>query len=357
MADNTSHYFHAEAQALSGKLILPFEEQIKEQAFVKLEGDSKKLLVEGDSEELKAKKAQRNYRSQHAKEYRLEGIISYSAAHTQVSGHRSKKHPDRFVTLATSIVENLNVLNVVTADRVVAQISTTHLPGENSPEVTFLGTHFENLRIARHKTVPVLRLDFAGKRPEGEAVYPAEGTGLMASAEKLYKKLRADFNEVKADLEQEYLRRLDADDSWYSKHYHKFGNFKYDELRKSADEGFGLTAREAAEKNSLAANGNGNDNHWDRVTCSLVEHIEIENIEIEREGEDPIVIAPPAHCFGHVIHVPDFGTIFLAELKVNHNSFHLTMIRLELGCIADGTTSIVSCNVNGRGGSGGGGGT
>ncbi len=96
------------------------------------------------------------------------------------------------------------------------------------------------------------------------------------------------------------------------------------------------------------------------MTCSLVEHVEIEDIVIPVKGEDPkdppppIVYHPPAHCFGHVIHVPDFGTIFLAELKVNHNSFHLTMIRLELGCIADGSASIATCNVNGGGkGSGG----
>ena len=39
MANNgTSHYFHAEAHALSGKLKLPFKEEIKKQAFVKLEG-------------------------------------------------------------------------------------------------------------------------------------------------------------------------------------------------------------------------------------------------------------------------------------------------------------------------------
>ena len=352
MAENDRfHYFHAKANALTGRLTKPFEAQIKKQSFVKLEGDSRLLLLEGDDDDtkkLREKKAQENYLSQHSKNYRLESIISYSAAHTQVSGHRSKKHPDRFVTLATSAVENLNVLNVVTADRVVAQISTTHLPGQYSPEVTFLGTHFENLRFARHKAEPVLKLDFAGKRPEGEgAVYPAKGTGLMASAEKLYDKLRADFKDVKADLEREYLSRLDAEDSWFSKQYHKLSDFNYDALQKSAQEGLRQTAKEAAEKNSLVANGNGKD--WDRVTCSLVDHIEIENIKIEREDDDPIVIRPLARSFGHVIHVPHFGTIFLAELKVSHNSFHLTMIRLELGCIADGTASVAACNVNGTG--------
>jgi hypothetical protein len=360
-----SHYFHAEAHALSGKLILPFEEQIKKQALVKLEGDSKQLLLEAkgdqtgegeDTRKLREKRAQENYLSQHSKNYRLESIISYSAAHTQVSGHRSKKHPDRFVTLATSVVENLNVLNVVTADRVVAQISTTHIPGQYSPEVTFLGTHFEGLRIARHKAEPALNLAFAGERPVGEAAYyPTEATkkekGLMASAEKLYEKLRTDYataraRMVEAKLEED-LRRLEADDSWFAKQYHRFSNFNYEELGKAAS----AAAAIDNDPKTRAINGD----KWEGVTCSLVDHIEIENIEIpvnEPENADPIVIRPPAHSFGHVIHVPDFGTIFLAELKVNHNSFNLTMIRLELGCIADGTALVATCHVNGKGGGG-----
>ena len=125
---NNSHFFHAEAHALTGRLNLPFEQEIKKQAFVKLEGEAQQLLSEGDAtKRIKDEKEPENYFSQHAKNFRLEGLISYSAAHTQVSGHRSKKHEDAFVTLATAVVEDLNVLNVVTADRVVAQTSTEHL--------------------------------------------------------------------------------------------------------------------------------------------------------------------------------------------------------------------------------------
>src|SRR5262249_23444224 len=180
----TSHHFHAEAHALTGKLILPFEEKIKKQAYVKLEGPSHKLLLEGEeSRRLRDRKAQENYLSQHARNFRLEGIVSYTAAHTQVSGHRSKKHPEAFVTLATSYVENLNVLNWATADRLAAQTSTTPFPHQHSPEVTFLGTHFENLRIARHRTEPLLNLAFAGRAPKGrDAYYPTRGTDLMESA-------------------------------------------------------------------------------------------------------------------------------------------------------------------------------
>jgi hypothetical protein len=34
---------------------------------------------------------------------------------------------------------------------------------------------------------------------------------------------------------------------------------------------------------------------------------------------------------------------------VNHNSYNLTMIRLELGCLAEGTVGMVAANVNGKG--------
>src|SRR5580692_5797073 len=159
MADDKPHYFHAEAHALKGKLDVPVDAEIRPQAFVKLAGTLAEL---SNGEE------QRNYFSQHAKNFRLEGVISYAAAHTQVSGHASRKHPGASVTLSTSVVEDLNVLNVVTADRVVAQISTTHFQGQDAPEVTFLGTHFENLRIARHQATPVMRLDLCEKRPAGK---------------------------------------------------------------------------------------------------------------------------------------------------------------------------------------------
>src|SRR5579864_2102138 len=147
MPDNLSHYFHAEAHALKAKVRFPVDAEVRPQAFVKLAGTLEELL-NGEGK--------RNYFSQHAKNYRLEGVFSYSAAHTQVSGHRSSKDERNSVTLATSVVENLNILNVVTADRVVAQIATTHIHDQYVPEVTFLGTHFENLRIARHKVLPIM---------------------------------------------------------------------------------------------------------------------------------------------------------------------------------------------------------
>jgi hypothetical protein len=323
-----SHYFHAEAHALTGKLKLPFPQEIKKQAFVKLEGPFADLPEEV--------RAQRSYFSQHAKNYRLEGIISYSGAHTQVSGHASDKHDGASVTLATSVVEDLNVLNVVTADRVVAQISTTHIPGQASPHVTFLGTHFENLRIARHPAEPYLKLDLSGARVEGTDALPTDkGTRLMDAIEEQYQRLKAAIGSL-VDKEREKMRLRDAD-SQLAKKYHGF-TLDYAAIRDQA-----TTAREKDKK-------------WDGVTCSLVENVEIKDISVKAADGKSVQIPPPARSFGHVIHIPDFGNVFLAELTVNHNSYHLTMIRVEMGCLAAGSASLGTCNVNGRG-SGGSGGT
>ena len=94
------------------------------------------------------------------------GDLSYEAAHTQVAGNReTKPGHDGYTTLVTSVVEGLNILDVVTADLVVAQISTDHPLVGYVPSITFLGTRFENLRIAGHKVDELeMCLDIFGKR-------------------------------------------------------------------------------------------------------------------------------------------------------------------------------------------------
>jgi len=129
-----THTFHAEAGVLHARLQLPLKQDIKPQAFSKLPTGG-------------------GYLSQHAHNYQLEGIVSYRAAYTQVAGNKDVKEGPRhgWTTVATAVVEHLNVLDVVTADRVVAQISTDHPLEGYVPHISFLGTRFENLRIAGHK--------------------------------------------------------------------------------------------------------------------------------------------------------------------------------------------------------------
>jgi hypothetical protein len=347
MAPNAmSHYFHAEAHALAGKLRLPFEEHIKKQAFVKLEGNLDDLPVE--------ERAQRNYFSQHSKNFRLEGIVSYAAAHTQVSGHQSEKHDGASVTLATSVVEDLNVLNVVTADRVVAQISTTHIPGQYSPHVTFLGTQFENLRIARHRADPYLKLDMAGARVEGKDALPfKQGSDLWNSIVAQYGTLKAKIKSLaKEELDEKRLK--EAADALLGENYHGL-ELNHDEIlsqalaAKSKDEDPEGAKQQAARQNDPKQK---KDETWGGINCSLVENIEIDTISAKKADGEAVQIEPPATTFGHVIDIPDFGKVFLAELTVKHNSYHLTMIRLEMGCLAAGSAGVASANVNGKGSGG-----
>ena len=152
MAEERKHKYHAESTVLDGHLRLPIEQSIKKQAYAKVPE------VGG-------------YLSQHAKPFRVEGIVSYCAAHSQVAGHKDDKPGHGWSTLATSVVEGLNILNVVTADRVVGQVSIEHPLAGYVPTVTFLGTHFDNLRIAGHQVEVDLDLDIVGEKPEDDLPY------------------------------------------------------------------------------------------------------------------------------------------------------------------------------------------
>jgi hypothetical protein len=146
------HHYHAEATALHARLHHPLKQRITPQGFVKLTDDG-------------------GYRSRHAKNYRARGVISFKSSYTHVAGHKSLKDRHGWVTLVTSAIEGLNVLEVVTADRVVGQIATEHPLGGHIPSVTFLGTRFENLRIAGEPVDLELDLNICGAPPAGDQPY------------------------------------------------------------------------------------------------------------------------------------------------------------------------------------------
>jgi hypothetical protein len=273
------HEYNAEANVLSAALIHPLKETIEARARVKLPKGG-------------------HYRFKKADPFRFEGIISYQSGYTQVAGHPSSK-ADGFATLSTAVLEGLNVLDVVTADRVVAQISTVHpVFGKGPvPSVTFLGTRFENLRIGGHKVEVVRNLEILGPKRGGNNSY-------------------FDDDKIKADIATQR-----------------------EEVSKNKD--FADWADEAYPKDPVALNGNS------VLQCSVVKGI----------------TGAPVECFGNVIDLPHFGRIYLGELKVTREPskdpkqydkyrFHLTMIRLQMGCIAQGSASAVAADTNGSGGKG-----
>ena len=131
MSDTPERYhdYDAEAEALSGNLTLPLIQEVKPPTFVKLNERG-------------------GYVSQHAENYQAWGCCFVSLRLHPGWRQPSTKSDHGWNTLTTSVIEGLNVLDIVTADRIVAQISTDHPPVGYVPTVTFLGTRFENLRIA-----------------------------------------------------------------------------------------------------------------------------------------------------------------------------------------------------------------
>jgi hypothetical protein len=282
MAEETDrvHHYHAEATVLTGDLFHPLKQEIKPQT-------SAKLSETG------------GYLSEHSEPYRLEGIISFDKAYTQVAGNRDHTKPHLgWGTLVTSVIEGLNVLEVVTADRVVGQIATIHPLEGYVPSVHFLGTRFENLRIAGRPVKVDLHPDpyYFGPKPDNDGAYTRH-PGFLARLKSHYEGIRS-ADGVPADLREQY-----------------------NEASATTKDG----------KESLE--------------CSLVTRI---------TQEEPAL----GRVFGHVIDIRDFGKIYLGLLKVEHSKFNekkvatvtrfdLTMIKLVMGCIGGGTASLGSTTVNG----------
>jgi hypothetical protein len=252
------HLFHSEAKVLHAQLFRPLEQEVKPQAYVQL-------------------KSEGGYLAEHLTDFRIEGVISVKSAYTHVAGHKSLKANHGWTTLATSSIEGLNVMEVVTADRVVAQISLEHPLEGYVPSVTFLGTRFENLKIAGHLVDPRLDLDILGPKPAGDKLY-LEDPGFLK---------RAGTTKTFPDLSQQWKEYI-----------------------KSERRGAKPTAS---------------------VECSLANNLH----------------AKPWKATANVIDVPEFGKVFLSELKVECDTFQLTMIRLEMGCAGEGSGSAGSLIVNG----------
>ena len=97
-------HFNAKANVLHADLEQPLKEKIGPQALVRLPSNGQ-------------------YQYRQADPFHFEGILSYKGGYTQVAGRPSTKTAGAFTTLSTSVLEGLNVFDVVTADRVVARLS------------------------------------------------------------------------------------------------------------------------------------------------------------------------------------------------------------------------------------------
>ena len=270
------HKYHAEAHAYSGDFRLPLSRHIPPQAYVDLHSNG-------------------GYRSQTTGEFHVENVMSYRSAQTQVGGNKDTKPGHGWSTIVTSVIEGLNIMNVVTADRIVSQIGTEFPLEGYVPSVTFIGTRYENFRIWDEPVEIEMDFDLLGPKPAKDLHYNVE-SGFISR------------------VCQHYERVLKAP---------------------------GIPDKIAARYNRLPTV----EENRESIECSLVKRVG----GVFR-----------GCAYGNVIDVPDFGTIELATVSVAQSDPHsecgtpqetlieLAMLKLDMGCVVDGSGSGGTTKTNGR---------
>jgi hypothetical protein len=222
----------------------------------------------------------------------VEEIVSCSSAFTRVSSHEDPKSGSLSI-LVTAVVEDLNILDVVRAARVVAQL-TIVIPAERGPiAISLAGSGFQGLAVAGHPCAvavnPILR-------QESEV---ATGTATLTHAQ-AYAAGALQAESVLASLKS----RGDED-------LYQWGLRRHGWMTAQASAGSGGTA-----------------------LCSLV---------------DGLQAAGPARAYGHIVEIPQFGRFVFGELLLSAESAQFTGIRAELGCPVTGR---IGASVAGGGGTG-----
>jgi hypothetical protein len=127
-----SHTYHASAFGVSGEILRPAQRSIAAQAATTLAPGGGRGFSRIDN-------------------FQADGLLSFSAAYTEVGGSFDVCH-ELHTSYASSVIEDLNIADVVKADRVVSRIAV-YSPLEGSdeePSFDITGSHFENLRICGH---------------------------------------------------------------------------------------------------------------------------------------------------------------------------------------------------------------
>jgi hypothetical protein len=216
------------------------------------------------------------YGTNRVENFRYKEIISFGAAHTQVTGTFSSKDQGSN-SLATATIEKLNILDVITADLVVAHVASRHKlhreSGEpDQPEIVTVGSYFKNLRIAGYK----IELDLDDK---------------LFSDVPRFDQFRKHAASAK-DFQSRLLRAHYPNPDHPSKEAAKIP----EPVVQAADQ---------------------------KIACTLVKDCHTIPEGVTRDG--------------HVFHIPHFGTVHLAEVICTPHKKHLSMLRLELGSPVEGS--------------------
>jgi len=258
------HYYHANASAYGGYYTSPVAQNIAPQASLSLASSG-------------------GYGSASAPGFTISHlgskIFSFDSASTEVSGEISAVTGGWLTTVTTTLL-GLDVVGVVTADKLVAQIQTDHPQNGDYPTVSFAGSCIENLTVEGYPVEVTLGMDICDQSDDtGDDGYPSEAC--------------IDDSDFLTTVADQYASMNDPDNlpdwvtdrtipSWITQRY------------------------------TWDPSQNGERS---TVLSTLVQ---------STSGEFP------GRPFLNALELPGIGRVFLGELLVDDRSYNLSMVRLEL---------------------------
>jgi len=307
-----SYSFRADASALGGYITEPVQKNIPTLAPVCLP-------------------AAGGFATARSEGFNLEEIVSCSSAYSLVTGRREPwegkgdEANGAISTLLTTVVEDLNILEVVTARRIVAQISVTS-PLDGGPQrISLAGSRFEDLRFFGRDFRLTLNSPLSNPKP---------AAGKPAAGDNGSSPFSASFQQAVDDQAKNLIDSL-------AKHADK------DNAAAWAKDRYGSKIDKGAHRTAVERS---------RVVCSFVDKLEeFDKFDNSEKSEKSAKLQDLGVCstYGHVVEIPGFGRIFLGELFVSRHSVQLVSIRAELGCPVKGVVTGPTASDSGGHGTGG----
>lgn len=262
---HSQYVYHASAFALAAEFERPKQHSLPPQASTVLAGHG-------------------GHGSNNHPGLKVDGLVSFERAYSEVGGSYDDCH-NIHTTHAWSVLEGVNVADMLTADRVVSRMAV-YCPADDSGEASFdiTGSYFENLRIAGHQID--VELD----------------TKLFHDND-TYSKLIKSHQGGKKD--QWLLGSCLCDESPAER---KRIEDEYHALR-----GMTKMVQEWKKPGKRPAD-------LGRYRLSAANHLDLADLNKTTELEG----------YGSIICIPKFGVIRLAEMTVTRHSRTLTMFRVQM---------------------------
>lgn len=240
---------------------------------------------------------------------KLDGLISFEEAYAEVGGSYDDCH-DTYTTHAWSVVEGLNVADMLTADRVVSRMAVYYpAPGKEEPSFDITGSYFENLRIAGY---PVdVKLDT-----------------LLHHEHNTYSKLASGLESVSSPKAAKAGQSPRADQLLLGRGLHGLSQDELNDVEETYHALKGMSGLVNGWKAKATAKRATNPGQG-IYRLSAANQLDFNG----QAGSSEVT------GYGGIVCIPKFGVVRLAEMVVHQHTRTLTMFQVQMCSSGHGTTT------------------